>query len=54
MAITREDIGTIENLETGEIETLTAATCDTAEDLAEFFGVDLAELQERAELEGWD
>lgn len=47
----------LENLDTGEVETLEIFEPETAEDLAAFFGMtmeDLADLQERADAEGWN
>ena len=40
MAITTHIGGTIENLDTGEIEALELYEFDTAEDLAEFLGIE--------------
>lgn len=54
MAIKTYEAGTIENLETGETEALIVHEAETAADLAELLGLDLAEVQERADAEGWE
>ncbi|WNL50823.1 hypothetical protein RPALISO_236 [Ruegeria phage RpAliso] len=56
MALNWENIGTIENTETGEVTPLRVARLETVEDFAAAMGMtmeEVAELQEQAEEEEW-